>query len=88
MCSRDEFVVLRGEDPPADAVVVIRGGVNGLAVDTVTRAASRGAKAVGFLGVSVTSSSPTSSSVLLPDRDQVVRIRRVDGDVRLHLAVG
>ena len=47
------LLVLRGEEPPDDAVVVIRGGEHGLAPETVIRTARRNFQAFGFLGVSV-----------------------------------
>src|SRR5688500_492461 len=48
-----KYVVLRGEEPPDDAVVVIRGGAQSLAQETVTRSAERNMVAFGFLGLSV-----------------------------------
>lgn len=47
------LVALRGEEPPAGAVVVVRGGVNGLAAETVARSAGRNLEVFGFLGLSV-----------------------------------
>lgn len=48
-----KLVELRGEEPPGDAVVVIRGGANSLAAEAVTRSAERNMVAFGFLGLSV-----------------------------------
>lgn len=48
-----KLVGLRGEQPPDDAVVVIRGGANSLAPEAVTRSAERNMVAFGFLGLSV-----------------------------------
>lgn len=48
-----KLLVLRGEDPPGDVVVVIRGGAHGIAAETVARAATRNLKAFGILGLSV-----------------------------------
>jgi hypothetical protein len=45
------FSALRGEEPPADGVVVVRGGANGLALETVARSAGRNLEAFGFLGL-------------------------------------
>jgi hypothetical protein len=47
------LVALRGEEPPGDAVVVIRGGANSLGTDAVSRSAERNMAAFGFLGLSV-----------------------------------
>ena len=47
------LVALRGEEPPGNAVVVVRGGVNGLAAETVARSAGRNFDVFGFLGLSV-----------------------------------
>jgi hypothetical protein len=47
------LVALRGEEPPGGAVVVLRGGVNGLAPETVARSAGRNHEVFGFLGLSV-----------------------------------
>ena len=47
------LVALRGDEPPGSAVVVLRGGVNGLVPETVARSASRNLEAFGFLGLSV-----------------------------------
>jgi hypothetical protein len=46
-------VALRGEEAPGSAVVVLRGGVNGLAPETVAGSAGRNLEAFGFLGLSV-----------------------------------
>ena len=48
-----KLVGLRGEEPPDDAVVVIRGGANSLSAEAVTRSADRNMVAFGFLGLSV-----------------------------------
>lgn len=48
-----KLVALRGEEPPDDAVVVIRGGANSLSAEAVTRSADRNMVAFGFLGISV-----------------------------------
>lgn len=48
-----KLVALRGEEPPEEAVVVIRGGTNSLSVEAVTRSADRNMVAFGFLGLFV-----------------------------------
>lgn len=48
-----KLVALRGEEPPDDAVVVVRAGANGLSRDGIARTADRSSRAFGFLGVSV-----------------------------------
>ncbi len=72
-----KFVLLRGEDPPADAVVVVRGGMNGLDPATVTRTASRSLDAMGFLGVSVFLALDQSAGELCGSLDEIVRYRQV-----------
>jgi hypothetical protein len=47
------LVALRGEQPPDDAVVVIRGGANSLSAEALERSAERNRVAFGFLGLSV-----------------------------------
>ena len=59
-----KLVALRGEEPPGDAVVVIRGGANSLAPEAVTRSAERNMVAFGFLGL----------SVFLADADHVAEV--------------
>lgn len=44
---------VRGEEPPDDAVVVVRGGANGLAPSTIRRTARNTFDEFGFFGVSV-----------------------------------
>ncbi|MEO7556661.1 MAG: hypothetical protein ABIV94_08685 [Acidimicrobiales bacterium] len=48
-----KLVKLRGEEPPGDAAVVIRGGANSLSIDAVVRSAGRNMTAFGFHGLSV-----------------------------------
>ena len=47
------LLVLRGEDPPDDAAVVVRGGEHGLDDDVLRRTAERTFEDYGFHGVSV-----------------------------------
>jgi hypothetical protein len=47
------LIALRGEEPPDDTVVVIRGGENGLTAETVRRTATAAHREFGFYGVSV-----------------------------------
>ena len=72
-----KVVLLRGEDPPADAVVVVRGGMNGLDPATVTRTASRSRDAMGFLGVSVFLALDQTVGELCSSLDELARYRQV-----------
>lgn len=72
-----KLVVLRGEEPPADAVVVVLGGLNGLAIETVTRAASRSEKAFGFYGLSVSLAIGEHVEVLCRRLDSIRRYSQV-----------
>lgn len=72
-----KFVLLRGEEPPTDAVVVVRGGMNGLDPATVTRTASRSLDALGFLGVSVFLALDQTVGELCGSLDELVRYRQV-----------
>jgi hypothetical protein len=72
-----KFVLLRGEDPPVDAVVVVRGGMNGLDPATVTRTASRSLDAMGFLGVSVFLALDQTVEELCGSLDELARYRQV-----------
>lgn len=72
-----KFVLLRGDDPPADAVVVVRGGMNGLDPTTVTRTASRSRDAMGFLGVSVFLALDQTVGELCSSLDELARYRQV-----------
>lgn len=72
-----KFVLLRGEEPPADIVVVVRGGMNGLDPATVTRTAARSLDAMGFLGVSVFLALDQTVEALCGSLDELVRYRQV-----------
>ena len=72
-----KFVLLRGEEPPADAVAVVRGGMNGLDPTTVTRTATRSLDAMGFLGVSVFLALDQTVGELCGSLDELVRYRQV-----------
>jgi hypothetical protein len=48
-----KLVALRGEEPPDDAVVVVRAGANGISDETLRRTASLSYDEHGFYGVSV-----------------------------------
>jgi hypothetical protein len=72
-----KFVVLRGEEPPVDAVVVVRGGLNGLDRATITRTATRSLDAFGFLGVSVFLALDQTVAELCGSLDQLARYRQV-----------
>lgn len=77
MNSEIRFVLLRGEEPPADAVVVVRGGMNGLDPTTVARTATRSLDAMGFLGVSVFLALDQTVGELCTSMDELVRYRQV-----------
>ncbi len=47
------LIALRGEEPPDDTVVVIRGGEKGLTAETLRRTATATQREFGFYGVSV-----------------------------------
>jgi predicted TIM-barrel enzyme len=72
-----KLVLLRGEEPPADAVVVVRGGMNGLDPATVTRTATRSLEAMGFLGVSVFLALDQTVGELCGSLDELARYRQV-----------
>ena len=72
-----KLVVLRGEDPPAHAVVVVRGGRNGLDPMTVTRTATRSLDAMGFLGVSVFLALDGTVAELCNSLNELARYRQV-----------
>lgn len=69
-----KLVGLRDEEPPDDAVVVIRGGSNSLSAEAVTRSADRNMLAFGFLGL----------SVFLADVDHVAEVCRSIDDLRRY----
>ncbi len=71
------FVLLRGEDPPAEAVVVVRGGMNGLDPATVSRSASRSLDSMGLLGVSVFLALDQTVGELCGSLGELVRYRQV-----------
>lgn len=72
-----KFVVLRGEEPPTDTVVVVRGGMNGLDPATIARTATRSLDAMGFLGVSVFLALDQTLAELCGSLDELVRYRQV-----------
>ena len=47
------LIALRGEEPPEDTIVVVRGGENGLTAQTVRRSATATHREFGFYGLSV-----------------------------------
>lgn len=80
------LVVLRGDDPPSDADVVIRGGEHGLAAETLRRTASRCFDEFGFHGVSVFVAVDTTVDDLCRDVDAVRRYGQIRRSTvgRLH----
>jgi len=72
-----KFVLLRGEEPPDEAVVVVRGGMNGLDPTTVARTATRSLDAMGFLGVSVFLALDQTVAELCSSLDELVRYRQI-----------
>lgn len=48
-----KLIALRGEDPPDDAVVVVRAGANGLVDENLCRTALTSHEEFGFYGISV-----------------------------------
>jgi hypothetical protein len=83
-----KFVVLRGEEPPDDVTVVVRGGENGLGAEVVRRSASRNLKALGFLGLSVYLAVDQSVEALCSDTDELRRYGQVRTSTvrRVHAA--
>jgi hypothetical protein len=77
-----KLVALRGEEPPDDVVVVVRGGINGLSPDVVVRAARRSLTAFGFLGISVSLAIDEPVEALCARLDGLRRY----GQVRLSTA--
>ena len=73
------FLALRGDEPPGDAVVVVRGGANGLAPETIVRTARRNLEAFGFLGLSVFLAIERPVAVLCAEMLELARY----GQVRL-----
>lgn len=80
------LVVLRGDDPPAEAHVVIRGGEHGMSAATLRRTASRCFEEFGFYGVSVFVAIDTSVDDLCRAVDAVRRYGRIRRSAvgRLH----
>lgn len=80
------LVALRGEDAPDDAVVVVRGGENGLSPETLRRTASRCFDEFGFYGVSVFVAVDMSVEDLCRSVDAVRRYGRIrrSSVARLH----
>jgi predicted TIM-barrel enzyme len=72
-----KFVLLRGEEPPAEVAVVVRGGMNGLDPTTVARTATRSLDAMGFLGVSVFLALDQTVGELCASLDELARYRQV-----------
>ncbi len=73
------LLVLRGEDPPDDAAVVVRGGEHGLDDDVLRRTAERTFEDYGFHGVSVFVALDGAVARLCAQVDEVRRY----GQVRL-----
>jgi hypothetical protein len=67
--------VLRDEDPPDDAVVVIRGGE--MESDSVRRSAERNHDAFGFYGISVFVAVDQPVRVLCANLGQIARYSKV-----------
>lgn len=82
------LVALRGEDAPDAADVVIRGGANGMAPETLERTATRCFEEFGFYGVSVFVAIDTSVEELCRTVDAVQRYGQVRRSTvgRLHEA--
>lgn len=82
------LVALRGEDAPDEADVVIRGGANGMAPETLGRTAMRCFEEFGFYGVSVFVAIDTSVEDLCRTVDAVQRYGQVRRSTvgRLHEA--
>ena len=80
------LLVLRGEDPPAEAAVVVRGGERGLDVDILRRTATRTFEEYGFYGISVFVVLEGSLEDLCRSVDEVRRYGRIRlstaGDLR------
>ena len=80
------LLLLRGEDPPDDTVVVIRGGEHGLDDEVVHRTAERSFEEYGFYGVSVFLAVDRPVDRLCAELDQLRRYGRVRlstaGDLR------
>ncbi|MHB1987002.1 MAG: hypothetical protein ACYCSF_03310 [Acidimicrobiales bacterium] len=77
-----EPLILRDEEPPDDAVVVVRGGV--MASDSVRRSAQASMQLYGFFGLSVFSAAGLTAAELVasvpelgPDRYRQVRTSTV-----------
>jgi hypothetical protein len=73
------LLVLRGEDPPDDAAVVVRGGEHGLDEDVLRRTAERTFEDYGFYGVSEFVALEGAVERLCAEVDEVRRY----GQVRL-----
>lgn len=73
------LLALRGDEPPGDGVVVVRGGANSLAPETVTRSAGRNLEAFGFLGLSAFLAVDRPVAVLCAEVPELARY----GQVRL-----
>jgi len=73
------LLLLRGEDPPDDAAVVIRGGERGLDDDVLRRTAERTFEDYGFYGVSVFVAVDVPVAQLCAEVEEVRRY----GQVRL-----
>jgi hypothetical protein len=68
-----KLVVLRGEEPPDDAIVVVRAGANGLSDDTLRRTATASHEEYGFFGVSVFLALDLSVDELCASNDSLHR---------------
>ena len=83
-----KLVALRGEEPPDDAVVVVRGGANSLRSDVVERSAERNQVALGFFGLSVFLAPPDQGADMCRSVDEISRYGQVRRSTvgRLHAA--
>ena len=71
------LLVLRGEDPPPEATVVIRGGEHGLDDENLRRTAQRSFTDLGFYGVSVFVAVDQPVEILCAEVDALRRYGRV-----------
>lgn len=71
------LVSLRGEEPPDDATIVIRGGEQGMAPDTLRRTATRSFKEFGFYGISVFVALDGSVAELCREIDAIRRYGQI-----------
>jgi hypothetical protein len=75
------LIALRGEEPPDDAIVVIRGGQNGLTAETLRRTAMAAHREFGFYGVSVFLALDLSVAELCASMDFLRRYSQIQESV-------